>query len=128
MCLEFVDGGRIADAGWFGIPDLPDLSVDLTPGREFWVLLPSFAILTLVLGLKTICDGVVIQQGSRRRPRAIEFRQIQGMVSVNGIGMLFAGVTGTLPTMANSSFSLSLINLTGVALSLIHISEPTRPY
>jgi len=110
-----LDGGRIADAGWFGIPDLPDLSVDLTPGREFWVLLPSFAILTLVLGLKTISDGVVIQQGSRRRPRAIEFRQIQGMVSVNGIGMLFAGITGTLPTMANSSFSLSLINLTGVA-------------
>ena len=110
-----LDGGRIADAGWFGIPDVPDLSVDLTPGREFWVLLPSFAILTLVLGLKTISDGVVIQQGSRRRPRAIEFRQIQGMVSVNGIGMLFAGITGTLPTMANSSFSLSLINLTGVA-------------
>ena len=79
------------------------------------MLLPSFAVLTLVLGLKTISDGVVIQQGSRRQPRAIEFRQIQGMVSVNGVGMLLAGVTGTLPTMANSSYSLSLINLTGVA-------------
>jgi len=110
-----LDGDRIADAGWFGIPDVPSLSVDLTPSREFWVLLPSFAVLTLVLGLKTISDGVVIQQGSRRRPRAIEFRQIQGMVSVNGVGMLLAGFTGTLPTMANSSYSLSLINLTGVA-------------
>ena len=75
-----LDGDRIADAGWFGIPEVPALGVDLTPGREFWVLLPSFAVLTLVLGLKTISDGVVIQQGSRRRPRAIEFRQIQGMV------------------------------------------------
>ena len=37
------------------------------------------------------------------------------MVSVNGMGMLLAGIAGTLPTMANSSFSLSLINLTGVA-------------
>ena len=110
-----LDGDRIASAGWFGIPEVPDLGVDLTPSKEFWVLLPSFAILTLVLGLKTISDGVVIQQGSRRRPRAIEFRQIQGMVSVNGIGMLLAGFTGTLPTMANSSYSLSLINLTGVA-------------
>ncbi len=110
-----LDGDQISSAGWFGIPDVPSLSVDLTPSKEFWVLLPSFAVLTLVLGLKTISDGVVIQQGSRRQPRAIEFRQIQGMVSVNGVGMLLAGLTGTLPTMANSSYSLSLINLTGVA-------------
>ena len=110
-----LDGERIANASWFGIPKVPDLSFDLTPGAEFWVLLPSFAILTLVLGLKTISDGVVIQQASRRRPRAIDFRQIQGMVSVNGIGMLLAGIAGTLPPMANSSYSQSLISLTGVA-------------
>ena len=110
-----LEGERIANASWFGIPEVPDLSLDLTPGTEFWVLLPSFAILTLVLGLKTISDGVVIQQASRRRPRAIDFRQIQGMVSVNGIGMLLAGIAGTLPPMANSSYSQSLISLTGVA-------------
>ncbi len=110
-----LEGERIANASWFGIPEVPDLSLDLTPGAEFWVLLPSFAILTLVLGLKTISDGVVIQQASRRRPRAIDFRQIQGMVSVNGIGMLLAGIAGTLPPMANSSYSQSLISLTGVA-------------
>ena len=116
-----LEGDRIADAAWFGVPDLPDLGLDLTPGKEFWALLPSFAILTLVLGLKTISDGVVIQQGSRRRPKAIDFRQIQGMVSVNGIGMLFAGLCGTLPTMANSSYSLSLISLTGVAARRVGI-------
>ena len=37
------------------------------------------------------------------------------MVSVNGIGMLLSGVAGVLPTMVNGSYSLSLINLTGVA-------------
>ena len=110
-----IDADRVAGASWFGIPELPELSFDLTPGKEFWALLPSFAILTLVVGIKTISDGVAVQQGSRRRPRAIDFRQIQGMVSVNGIGMLFAGVAGTLPPMSYSSFSLSLINLTGVA-------------
>ena len=110
-----LDADRIINSSWFGIPEVPSLSFDLTPTREFWALLPSFAILTLVLGIKTIGDGVVIQQGSRRQPRAINFRQIQGMVSVNGIGMLLAGAAGTLPTMANSSYSLSLINLTGVA-------------
>ena len=110
-----IDADRIVSAGWFGIPRVPALAIDLTPGREFWALLPSFAILTLVLGIKTISDGVVIQQGSRRRPRAIDFRQIQGMVSVNGIGMLLAGITVTLPTMVISSLSVSLVNLTGVA-------------
>ncbi len=116
-----IDADRIASAGWFGIPELPDLSFDLTPGREFWALLPSFAILTLVIGIKTISDGVAIQQGSRRRLRAIDFRKIQGMVSVNGIGMLFAGIAGTLPPMSYSSFSLSLINLTGVAARQVGI-------
>ena len=110
-----LDVSRIANAGWFGIPEVPDLGFEFTPGREFWGLLPSFAILTLVLGLKTISDGVAIQQGSRRRPRAIDFRQVQGMVSVNGIGMFLAGLAGTLPPMSNSSYSLSLVKLTGVA-------------
>ena len=110
-----LDGDRIASARWFGIPEMPPLSFEFAPTREFWALLPSFAILTLVLGIKTISDGIVIQQGSRRLPRAIDFRQIQGMVSVNGIGMLLAGIAGTLPTMVNSSYSISLVNLTGVA-------------
>ena len=116
-----LDGDRIANARWFGIPELPALGLDLRPGKEFWALLPSFAILTLVIGIKTISDGVAIQQGSRRRPRAIDFRQIQGMVSVNGIGMFLSGITSTLPPMSYSSFSVSLINLTGVAARRVGI-------
>ncbi len=116
-----LDGDRIAEAGWFGIPEIPDLSVDVTPSKEFWALLPSFAILSVVLGIKTISDGIVIQQGSRRQPRAIDFRQIQGMVSVNGVGMLLAGLAGTLPTMANASYSVTLISLTGVAARRVGI-------
>ena len=117
-----LDGDRLADAGWFGVPSVPDISFEVTPGKEFWALLPSFAIITLVLGIKTNSDGIVIQQGSRRRPRAIDFRQIQGMVSANGIGMLFAGIAGTLPPMANSSYSLSLVSLTGVAARRVGIA------
>ena len=116
-----LDAGRIVDAKWFGIPDVPALSFVLVPNKEFWALLPSLAILTLVLGIKTISDSVVIQQGARRQPRAIDFRQIQGMVSVNGIGMFLAGIAGTLPPMANSSYSVSLMNLTGVAARRVGI-------
>ncbi len=110
-----IDTQRIADASWFGIPELPELGFDLTLGKEFWALLPTFAILTLVLGIRTITDSVVIQQASRRRPRAIDFRQVQGMVTANGLGMLLAGIAGTPPTATYSPFSLSLIQLTGVA-------------
>jgi len=109
------DLGRIAEASWFGVPDLPDLGIDLTPGKEFWALLPTFAILTLTMGIKSISDSVVIQQASWRRPRAIDFRQVQGMVGANGVGMLLAGIAGTPPTMMYSSFSMTLIQLTGVA-------------
>lgn len=116
-----LDGERIASARWFGVPELPGLGFDLSPDREFWALLPSFAILTIVVGLKTISDGIVIQQSSRRRPRAIDFRRIQGIVSANGIGMLFAGLATTLPPMANGSYTLSLINLTGVAARRVGI-------
>ncbi len=116
-----LSGEAIANAKWFGIPELPNLGLDFTPSSQFWALLPSFAILTLVLGIKTISDGVAIQQASRRLPRAIDFRQIQGMVSVNDIGMFLSGIAGTLPPMANSSYSISLINLTGVAARRVGI-------
>ena len=119
--LGVIDGQRIANADWFGIPDVPPLGVDLTPGEEFWALLPTFVILTLVLGIKTITDGVVVQQASWRRPRATDFRQVQGMISVNGIGMLLAGIAGTPPTQVYSAFAASLINLTGVAARRVAI-------
>ena len=121
IAFGVVDADRIVSASWFGIPDLPALGLDFTLSKEFWALLPSFAILTLVIGIKTISDGVAVQQGSRRGPRAIDFRQIQGMVGVNGIGMFLAGIAGTLPPMSYSSFSLSLINLTGVAARRVGI-------
>ena len=106
---------RVIDAPWVGIPEAQFPGVDLTPGVEFWALLPTFAILTLVLGIKVISDCMIIQQASRRESRAVDFRQIQGAVNANGVGMVLAGIAGTPPTFAYSSFSVSLISLTGVA-------------
>ena len=109
------DYQRVIDAPWFGIPNPRLPGLDLAFGLEFWTLLPTFAILTLVLALKGISDSVVIQNASNRHQRAIDFRQVQGAGGANSVGMLLAGIAGTPPTMAYSSFGAALIGLTGVA-------------
>ena len=101
---------------WFELPDFGAWQgVDLTPGTEFWTLLPTFVIVTLVVAVKTSGDGVVIQQVSLRRPRAIDFRVVQGTVNASGLGGVLSGLAGTPPTIVYSPSTISLINLTGVA-------------
>lgn len=109
------DFQRVLDAPWVGIPELQFPGFDLEFGVEFWTLLPTFLVLTLVLAIKGISDSVIIQNASRRQQRAIDFRKVQGGVGANSVGMLLAGVAGTPPTMAFSSFGAALIGLTGVA-------------
>lgn len=106
---------RVIDAPWLGFPEARFPGVDLTPGVEFWALLPTFLVLTLVLGTKVVSDGAIVERVSQREVRAIDFRHIQAMVSTNGVGMLLAGVAGTPPVQSLASFSTSLISLTGIA-------------
>ncbi len=98
---------------------MPDIAawpgLDLRPGAGFWALLPVFVIVSLVVAIKTSSDGVVIQKVSRRRPRATDFRLVQGALNTNGLGTLLSGIAGTPPTVVYSPSSVSLINLTGVA-------------
>lgn len=113
--LGLYDLERLINAPWIGIPggELPGL--DLTPTAGFWALLPMFLIVTLVQAIKAIGDGVVVQQVARRRPRATDFRLIQGTIYAGGLGMLASGLVGIPPTTAYSSSTVSLVTLTGVA-------------
>ena len=106
---------RVVEAPWAGFPEARFPGLDITPGVEFWALLPTFLVLTLVLGTKVVSDGTIIQRVSQREPRAIDFRHVQGMVNTNGLAMLLAGLAGTPPVQSYASFSASLISLTGVA-------------
>ena len=107
------DVGAVADAAWFGVPfgDWPGL--ELTPGREFWALLPAFIVVTLVGAIETIGDGVAIQRVSRRRPQATDFRVVQGALNADGVGNLLSGLAGTLPNTTYST-SISLAEVTGI--------------
>ena len=119
-CLTAVPFGlydfeHLVASPWVGIPDSRIPGLDLTPTAGFWGLLPMFLIVGLVQVIKSIGDSMVAQQVSRRRPRATDFRLIQGSIYANGVGILLSGLAGTPPTTSYSSLTVSLINLTGVA-------------
>ena len=106
----------VIEANWLYVPDVAAWpGLDLSPGVEFWTLLPAFLIVSLVVGIKMSSDGVVIQRVSRVSPQATDFRLVQGAVNTNGLGTLLAGIAGTLPTIVYTPSVVTLITLTGVA-------------
>ena len=116
MAVGLYDFEPVREAPWFDLPDTgawPGL--DLSPGPEFWGLLPMFLIVSLVVAVKSSSDGAVLQQVSRRRPGATDFRAVQGTLNVSGTTMLLSGIAGTIPPIIVTASCISLINFTGVA-------------
>ncbi len=70
--------------------------------------------------LDTLGDAIAIQRVSWRRPRAIDFRSIQGAISADGLGNLLSGLTGTVPN-TTYGMSISVAELTGVAARRIGV-------
>jgi len=108
------DLGPVLDAPWVGVPSGGWPGLELTPGPEFWALLPAFVVVTLVGAIETLGDGVAIQRVSRRRQQATDFRVVQGALNADGTGNLLSGLAGTLPNTTYSS-SISLAEVTGIA-------------
>ncbi len=104
---------RVLDAPWVGVPISSWPGFDVTPGVEFWALLPAFVVVTLVGAIETVGDGVAIQRVSQRRPRATDFRVVQGALNADGMGNLLSGILGTLPNTTYSS-SVALAEITGI--------------
>ena len=109
------DLGRLAGASWIGAPEIGFPGLELRPTAGLWALLPMFLIVTLVQAIKNLSDGMVAQQAARPRPRATDFRLIQGSIYANGAGIMMSGFAGTPPTSSYSSLTASLIRLTGVS-------------
>ena len=107
------DTRLVAEAGWIGLPagDWPGINLDFGP--VFWSLLPAFVFATLVGAIETIGDGLAIQRVSWRKPRAPDFRAVQGAVAADGVGNLLSGLAGTVPNTTYST-SVSVTELTGV--------------
>ena len=108
------DLATVQDAAWVGIPLGAWPGFEVTPDVKFWALLPAFVVVTIVGAIETIGDSVAIQRVSRRRPRAIDFRVVQGALNADGVGNLLSGLLGTLPNTTYSS-SIPLTEVTGIA-------------
>ena len=108
------DTELVAEAAWVGVPASSWPGFNFTPDTQFLALLPAFIVVTIVGAVETIGDGIAIQRVSRRRPRATDFRVVQGALNADGVGNLLSGILGTLPNTTYSS-SISIAEVTGVA-------------
>ena len=111
---------QISDAPWIGVPFRSWPGFDVSPGVEFWALLPAFVMVTIVGAIETIGDGVAIQRVSNRRQKATDFRVVQGALNAGGVGNLLSGLMGTLPNTTYST-SISLAEVTGIAARRVGI-------
>ncbi len=115
------DARLVADAGWLGLPAGAWPGFDVSFGIAFWALLPAFVFVTLIGAIETIGDSVAIQRVSRRKPRATDFRVVQGAVAADGVGNLLSGLAATVPNTTYSS-SVSVTDITGVASRAVGVA------
>ena len=109
------DVQRIIDADWIGIPPFAARpGLDFPALRHYFWLLPSFSFAAVVSAIETVGDAVAIQRVSWRKPRATDYRRVQGAVATDGIGNLLSGLAGTLPNTTYST-SVAVAEITGVA-------------
>ena len=107
------DPGRAAEAPWVGVPAGEWPGFDLEFGPSFWALLPPFLLVAVIATIRTISGAVAIQRVSWCRPRAVDFRAMQGAITVDGLGNLLSGLAGTTPNTA-TTVGASVTDLTGV--------------
>ena len=108
------DWRHVMEASWIGFPSFTWPGFDLSFGATFWGILPGFVIVIMATTINSISDTVVIQQVAWRRPRATDFRVVQGAHYVLVLTNLLAAALGTLPNRIGSSNSARVV-LTGVA-------------
>ena len=108
------DWQHVMDASWIGFPSYAWPGFDLTFGATFWGLLPGFVIVNMATMINSVSDTVVIQQVAWRKPRATDFRVVQGAHYLQVLTNLLAAALGTLPNMIGATSSARVM-LTGVA-------------
>ena len=112
--LGLYDPERVVRAPWIGLPQGAWPGVELELGPAFAALLPAFVFVAVIGAIQTITGAVSIQRVSWRRPRAVDYRAVEGAVAADGIGKLLSGFAGIMPTQT-IGVSVPTVELTGVA-------------
>ena len=107
------DLDRVVETPWLGVPlgGWPGLTLDVEPA--FVGLLPAFVFVALIGSIQTITSAVAIQRASWRRPRAVDYRAVEGAVAADGVCKLVSGLAGIMPTQT-IGISVPTVDLTGV--------------
>ncbi|MDE2795335.1 MAG: hypothetical protein OXL34_10995 [Gemmatimonadota bacterium] len=112
---------RVAAARWVDLPPFQPPGFDLGFGPGFWPPLVSFLLVAVIAAVRTMSSAIAVQRVSwRRKSRAVDFRAVQGAMTVDGLGNLLAGLAGTVPGSATTT-SVPLTQLTGVAARVVGI-------
>ena len=114
------DWRHVMEASWIGFPSYTWPGFDLSFGATFWGLLPGFVIVNMATTINSISDTVVIQKVAWRRPRATDFRVVQGAHNLLVLTNFLAAAVGTLPMMIGAASSARVL-LTGVAARRIGV-------
>ena len=97
VAFGIFDFAPVKDAPITGLPLDGWPGFGLTFGSAFWSLLPAFLFLALIALMQGTSIAMSIQRVSWRRPRAIDYRRVQGISAITGVGNLLAGVTAVMP-------------------------------
>ena len=118
----FYDTSRVANAPWIGFPSAAWPGIDLEFGAAFWTLLPAFLFITVVCTIQTISGAVAVQRVSWNRPRAVDFRAVQGGVATDSMGNLLSALAGTMPVGIRPT-GTSIVEITGIGARTIGIAS-----
>ena len=115
------DLDRVVGTPWLGVPlgGWPGLTLDVEPA--FVGLLPAFVFVALIGSIQTITSAVAIQRASWRRPRAVDYRAVEGAVAADGVCKLVSGLAGIMPTQT-IGISVPTVDLTGVGARSVGIA------
>lgn len=108
------DVGGVIEADWISLPTIAWPGFNLYFGDDFWMLIPGFLLVAVIVSLRTISSCVAIQRISWRQSRAVDYKSIQGAMTVDGVGSFLSGLAGTVPGTTYTT-SVPLIEITGVA-------------
>ena len=97
IAFEIYDFGPVREAPVTGLPLDGWSGLGFRFGVAYWSLLPAFLFLAGIAVLQGNSIALSMQRVSWRKPRAIDYRRVQGAAMGIGLGNLLAGLSVVMP-------------------------------